>query len=407
MDLAVQQVADSLDVPVCHILATQEEGDDLLLLAATGWDGDAIGRVTLPGTTASQSGYALEAGEGVVVADYAAEHRFQLAPAVAALGVQSGLSVVILGEGKRYGVLSAYSRDQRDFGEHELDFLRTVAHTIGAAMRQQEAKAVRNELVEELRTLTETLEERVEERTQQLQKRRAQLSAVASALTVAEQRERERIAQILHDDLQQLLHALQMRVVMFEEELGDAVDDEIRKSLAELESLNEQALTVARSLTVELSPPVLEGEGLAEAFAWLALHMETVYGLHVEFDAEEKVEPANTDLRELAFQMVRELLFNVVKHAQVDEARLTLQRRDGQCSLTVADEGRGFDPSILDAADPDAAGYGLHNIRERLGLFDGTLSVNTTPGAGTRVTLRMPCRTKNNAMNVDADQARS
>jgi signal transduction histidine kinase len=189
---------------------------------------------------------------------------------------------------------------------------------------------------------------------------------------------------------------------MVEEELGDSVDEELRDSLAELELLNDQALNVARSLTVELSPPVLEGGGLTEAFEWLALHMETVYGLHVEVNAGENVEPVNADLRELAFQMVRELLFNVVKHAQVDEARLTLQRREGQCQLTVADEGRGFDPAVLDATDPDAVGYGLASIRERLGLFDGTLSVKTTLGAGTHVTLSMPCRqTKGHESHTD------
>ena len=119
--------------------------------------------------------------------------------------------------------------------------------------------------------------------------------------------------------------------------------------------------------------------------------MEDIYGLRVDVGAVE-VEPASADLRELVFQMVRELLFNVVKHAGVDEARLTVRRQDGRCQITVADDGGGFDPASLEEPDESVSGYGLHSIRERLELFSGTLQVEAAPGQGTVVILSLPCR---------------
>ena len=167
--------------------------------------------------------------------------------------------------------------------------------------------------------------------------------------------------------------------------------ESIREAMAELEQLHDQALTVTRSLTVELRPPVLEGGGLAEALAWLAGHMENVYGLQVEVQAEEGVRPVGDDLQELAFQMVRELLFNVVKHAEVDKALLTLERQDGACQITVADSGEGFDSASLAGVPSHESGYGLRNIRERLALFEGTMRIEAAPGEGARITLSLPC----------------
>ena len=313
-------------------------------------------------------------------------------PARVALRTGQPVHDVILGvyrpDEEDYRWVKAHSIPQFRPGEREPYQVYTTFEDI---TERKAREAERRRLVQELQALTLTLEERVKARTAELEQRGEQLRAVASALTVAEQRERERISQILHDDLQQLLHAAQLRVMMLEAELDAVENESVHEGVAELDRLNDRALTVARTLTVELRPPVLEGEGLAEAFAWMAGHMERAYGLQVEVIIEDDVEPATNELRELAFQMVRELLFNVVKHAGVEQARLILFRQGNRCALTVADEGSGFDPTLLEQ-DGNSIGYGLWSIRERLRLFDGSLAIEAAPGTGTRVIVILPCR---------------
>jgi two-component system NarL family sensor kinase len=94
------------------------------------------------------------------------------------------------------------------------------------------------------------------------------------------------------------------------------------------------------------------------------------------------------DLREVIFQMVRELLLNVAQHAGVDEAYLRLRRVGDRLVVRVADEGSGFDPTLLDSGE-DAA-FGLRTLRERVDIFGGAVEVDSQPGQGTRITLVMP-----------------
>lgn len=388
--LAVRQVAQALQVPLTHIFTTQRGTDHLLLAAGVGWPEEQIGSLTVPGGHESQAGYALAQRNEVVVIEREEEGRFYPAAALSERGVESGISVVIRGSDRDYGVLEAYSQEGRKFGEESLSFLRTIAHVLGMAISQQEASA-------ELQALAAELELRVENRTQELERRGEQLNSMAAALTVAEQRERDRISRILHDDLQQLLHAAQIRVNILRKDFKDMEQEnkDILKSLAEMEEMQDRALKIARSLTVELRPPVLEGEGLKEALTWLAGHMKNVYGLNIAVEIEDGVEPANEDLRELAFQITRELLFNVVKHADVEDAQLTMRHKNGRCHITVSDDGLGFDTASISKGESDQFGYGFHSIRERLQLFNGSLAIESAPDAGTQISFTLPARTAN------------
>jgi two-component system CheB/CheR fusion protein len=243
----------------------------------------------------------------------------------------------------------------------------------------------RQQLEEEQKRLTqlaESLEERVNQRT-------AQVRSLASALSLAEQRERERISQILHDDLQQLLHALHVQLLLVQTDPEHEEVPDLVQKLGELDVLIENALKVTRALTVELSPPILEGEGLNEAFHWLASHMEEIYGLRVVLDLQESPELPSKDLRELVFQMVRELLFNVVKHGDVQEAGLRVSQEGEQYLVEVTDDGAGFD--VQTALDQqEQGGFGLSSIQRRLELFGGDMTIDSQKGSGTRVTIFLP-----------------
>jgi PAS domain S-box-containing protein len=227
-------------------------------------------------------------------------------------------------------------------------------------------------------------------RTIELERRMTQLSQMASDLTLAEQRTREELARTLHDGLQQLLTVATMKVeshIMREAHRGTLADE-----LVEAKHHLEEAIAAARSLSVELNPPVLQTSGLPTAFCWLADWSRSKYGLEVTVSADPRADSNRKDVRTLLFGSVRELLFNVVKHANVARVTvdLALGPNDTLC-ITVTDEGLGFDPRELDErAKANQVGWGLFSIRERLTLLGGRFDVESAPGRGTRFRLIAP-----------------
>ena len=234
---------------------------------------------------------------------------------------------------------------------------------------------------EELRWLNETLEVRVRERTDQVRE-------LASTLAMAEQDERRRIAQILHDDLQQLLFGIQLKMTFVRQGAEATGAAALVEHAAESEDYLDRAILVSRQLTVDLSPPVLAGEGLTQTLEWLTTQMQEVHNLAVDLRAEHPFVIEQEGMRVLLFQIVRELLFNVVKHADTDRATVTIDEADGGLIIIVADEGAGFDPAAL--KPKTEGGFGLFSVRERLRLFGGTLEIESAPGEGTRMIATIP-----------------
>ena len=236
----------------------------------------------------------------------------------------------------------------------------------------------RKEHDEQLEALVGTLEHLLSARADQIKR-------LASELVIAEQTERQRIAQILHDDLQQLLYAFQIRVGAITPTL--ARDQASR--LSQATELIDRAIDVTRSLTIELSPPALNSEDVGATLEWLALRMEEMHNLHV--DVTSAAIPLSTERRTLVYVITRELLFNVVKHAGTDRARLRVVREDNQLVLVVEDEGAGFDMTVeAKPGSSEQGGFGLKSIRQRLDHFGGRLEMEAASGEGTRATLFLP-----------------
>ncbi len=228
-----------------------------------------------------------------------------------------------------------------------------------------------------LETLTAELEARVVLRTTEVRR-------LVGDLTEAERRERGRVAQILHDDLQQLLYAVQFKF----EAMRRATPRSGPALLDQADDLVARAIQVTRTLTVDLRPPVLRGEGLDRTFEWLAHRMHEAYGLDVTVDREGDVQAGKT-VQVLLFQIVRELLFNVVKHAGTASATIRVGGVEpDRVRVVVADNGVGFEPE--DPDEGEASGVGLVSVRERIRLVGGSVSIRSAPGGGSEIEIVCP-----------------
>lgn len=240
----------------------------------------------------------------------------------------------------------------------------------------------------ELKELNETLEERIQQRTAEVQELADQLRAMAAELTQVEQRERRRLAAILHDHIQQLLVG---SLMMLERLKRDLSTPESLEMLQSIQTALRETVTASRSLTVELSPPVLQEAGLSGGLAWLAAQTEEKGQVKVTLEVDEAGEPTTEELRHLLFESVRELLFNVLKHADARNVWVQMRRLEGDLtSVVVRDDGRGYERPSSRHPVTETRSFGLFSIQQRLTYFGGRMEIQSKPGEGTRVELIVP-----------------
>jgi PAS domain S-box-containing protein len=214
-----------------------------------------------------------------------------------------------------------------------------------------------------------------------------QLQSLASELSLTEERERRRLATVLHDHIAQLLVVAKGK---FEKIQESTLYRSVAKPMEEIRRLIEESIRYTRSLVFELSPPILYELGFEPAMEWLAEHMEQQYGLVVAVEDDDQPKPLDNEARVLLFRAVRELLFNVLKHSQVSGARVCMRRAGDHMEVIVEDNGVGFAPDQPGGSSGKIEGFGLFSIRERLNYFGGRMKIESTLGEVTRVILSLP-----------------
>lgn len=220
----------------------------------------------------------------------------------------------------------------------------------------------------------------------QIHEYQRKLQSLANELSMTEERERRSLAGVLHDHIGQIL-ALAKRKVL---DLSELVRYPSLPLVEDIRSLIEQSINYTRSLIFELSPPTLYEVGLEATLEWLGENMFTQHGLQVEVQNDGLPKPLNNEARVILFRSVRELLFNITKHADTMFARVSIWRADQRIHILVEDNGKGFHPPQNDAPDGIIKGFGLFSINERLTYLGGSMKIDSQPGRGARVLLEMP-----------------
>ncbi|GJL58552.1 MAG: hypothetical protein NPIRA03_14090 [Nitrospirales bacterium] len=246
----------------------------------------------------------------------------------------------------------------------------------------------RKQAEQELRRWKDELEDRVQTRTRELLSSKNRLRSLASQLSLTEEHQRRKLASDLHDYLVQLLVVGRMKLRELKEHVPLSPEAEILTG--ELEDVLQQALTYSRTTIAELSPPALYETGLAVSLKWLAERMEK-HGLRVEVHISDyQASHLSEDRVILLFQSVRELLFNVLKHAGVYEATVRMSSgQGGEVWIAVEDRGTGMHADALQQG-MEPGHLGLFAVQERMEAMGGRVELTSASGKGTCVKLVLP-----------------
>ena len=357
-------LADGADPPSIRYVASAGDHDGFLDSMRAGENAGVIGQGSID--SAIRSGLAVIDGDVSLLPENEPWRDNALRR-----GFRSMASLPLMSADKpAFGALVIYSDQPGGFEPKQVNLLKELVDDLAFGLTSLRARAERDQARQTLET------------------KAAQLQILAGELVRTEQRERRRIARLLHDQLQQLLAAALYGLVSLR---PAEKTPKFQADLTKISDLLRECIEMSRSLTSELSHPALSEPDLRAALEWLAAWMKEKHGLEVEVEAAQAVSVEAEETRIMLVQAVRELLFNVAKHAGVTRARVRLAvAKDNRVQITVSDEGVGFDTAGILSIGSAASGIGLFSIRERLALAGGGMELESSPGTGSRFTVWVP-----------------
>ncbi len=248
--------------------------------------------------------------------------------------------------------------------------------------------------IEDVERANAGLERRVEERTHELEaltrelrKRDEARGWLLKKVISAQEDERKRLARDLHDETSQTLSALAMHL---ETALTAAQTEPMRARLADAKTLTRRAIDELHRLMHDLRPSVLDDLGLMPAIRWYAERYLKPAGIAVRCECAEIDERFKPEFEIAVFRIVQEVITNIVKHARAETVLVECEPSGGDLVIDVEDDGAGFDPAEVATSPDSQRGLGLLGMRERVELLGGTLKVDSAPGRGTHVSVRVP-----------------
>ena len=277
-------------------------------------------------------------------------------------------------------------------------------------MKRDDLKDIEGSLLNDLERYRDRLEDLVQERWAELVKindklreevlerkrteekiheYQEELRSMVFELSLAEERERRRIAAALHSNLGNELAISKMKL----NELWATISsDSVVRKLIEIVRHIDNAIHATRSLTYEISPPLLYEVGLEAAVEWLVARMNEEHDIQFSFYSDEKAAPLDEKIQILLFSCIRELLVNVIKHARAARVKVALLSEEDSFRIVVEDDGQGFDPTTGVSRKGETRGFGLFSIRERMHHLGGDFEIDSGPEMGCRIVVTVPVK---------------
>ncbi len=227
------------------------------------------------------------------------------------------------------------------------------------------------------------------------------LQALTARLSSAEESERKRIAEELHDRIGETLVVTSRSI---EELKGKMASEEAGRDLDQLGKTIQKFLKGTRSLIFDLIPPALYDIGLEAAVESFVARSKKRYQIDLRMIDDGKEKPLATDAAAFLYKAIRELVLNVVKHSNAHQATITLMRQGGDYKVVVEDNGVGFSQNGAGHSDAGSSGFGLFNIQVQAEYYGGSVQIDSALPAGGRVTMSVPL--KPNRKNEDSRPGR-
>jgi two-component system sensor histidine kinase UhpB len=215
------------------------------------------------------------------------------------------------------------------------------------------------------------------------------LQKLSAELMNAQEAERKRISQELHDELGQALTAMRINLAALEKDLSLGLPTS-RNKLSETGVLVDETLEHVRELSHALRPTMLDELGLVPTLRWYVNRYAERLGIEVEFEAMDLGDRPAAEIETALYRIVQEALTNIAKHAQARRVHLRLSRQESKVTALIEDDGIGFDVQKRMAADAPGSGAGLFGMRERVALWGGTFTIQSRPDQGTRLFVELP-----------------
>ncbi|MEW6141762.1 MAG: ATP-binding protein [Chloroflexota bacterium] len=232
------------------------------------------------------------------------------------------------------------------------------------------------------------LEQTVRERTRELEEAHAMEGELLHRVITAQEDERRRIARELHDETSQALTALV--VSLDTASMTVNLDEKLKSRLAFMKSVTVGLLDSVRQMIYDLRPALLDDLGLVPALKWYAEQRLKPLGVRVRVESSGSDQRLPPQVETSLFRVVQEAITNIAKHAEAENVVLSIECGTSEVAVDVEDDGKGFDPLEVAKPSEKGQGLGLLGMKERVSLLNGKFSIDSRPGGGTAIKVRVP-----------------